>query len=383
METEFQNAFGKGAGEVRRDIADFLGTPYVINREKKIDLCSLVEDLNMHEQFTFAFLNEAEAQGWESEHAESFYRHAVSGIIEPTRLEAVIAAFHNKEGEAYLSYDARYGNRFSLLDGSYWATVLALGIDAEEVSEVMQYLRLFTVTLMELAYMEDRNPEETYTWCYYESFRQMLDELAAPPEPAPAALLVRALGGSVSQREGESYYLSLGLDIENPDTGHMARGVQLDITLKDGEGNIITVIGDKLESLDPGAVYHYGITRKIRGAAIGSISAVARASSHLKLTTPLMKHFALSDLHISRSSEGMQFSCTLNGEYDCPLRTLTLHYQFLSKTNKILGGGSEWLADGMQPGTPVAVLSKAPVPIANVAKVVYSMDFDALELVKE
>ena len=52
METEFQNATGKGIGEVMRDIADFLSTPFVIHREKQIDLCSLVGDLNMHEQFS-------------------------------------------------------------------------------------------------------------------------------------------------------------------------------------------------------------------------------------------------------------------------------------------------------------------------------------------
>ena len=38
METEFQKAVGKGLGEVIRDISDFLSTPFVINRQKQIDL---------------------------------------------------------------------------------------------------------------------------------------------------------------------------------------------------------------------------------------------------------------------------------------------------------------------------------------------------------
>ncbi len=383
METEFQNAVGKGIGEVRRDIADFLSTPYIINREKQIDLCSLVENLNMHEQFSFALLSEADAQGWESDAAESFYRHVSSGVIDPSIVESMIGAFRNRESEEYQSYNARYGNRFRALDGSYWSTALALGIDAGQVGEVMQYLRLFTVALMEFAYMEDRNPEATYTWCYYDAFKQMLDELTAEPEPDPLPLKVRALGGSAGKREGDSYALSLGLDIENPNTDRMARGIQIDVTLKDKDGKVITVIGDKLESLDPGAVYHYGITRRIRGAAVGSISATAKVASYLKLDTPIMKHFKLSELRLTRSGEGMQFFATVASEYDRPLRSLTLHYQFLSRENKILGGGSEWLMSGVSPEEPVKLSSKVGVPIAGAAKVVYSIDFDAIELVAD
>ncbi len=383
METEFQNAFGKGIGEVRRDIADFLSMPYVINPIKNVDLCTLVEGLNMHEQFSFALLSEADAQGWEMDAAENFYRHVTSGVISPATVESMIMAFRNRESGEYALYEQKYGNRFSALDGSYWSTALALGIDAGQVGQVMHYLRLFTVALMEFAYLEDRNPEATYTWCYYDSFKQMLDELTSEPEPEPLPLKVRALGGSASKRDGDFYYLSMGLDIENPNTDRMARGIGIDITLKDKEGNVITVIGDKLESLDPGVVYHYGITRKIRGAAVGSISAVAHASSHLKLNTPIMKHFQLSGLKITRSAEAMQFTGTVTSEYDTPLRSLTLHYQFLSKENKILGGGSEWLASGIAEKSTAQFATKVAVSVAGAAKVVYSIDFDAIELVTE
>ena len=64
METEFQKAVGKGIGEVMRDIADFLSTPFIINEERQLDLCTLIPDLNMHEQFSFALLSEARTQGW-------------------------------------------------------------------------------------------------------------------------------------------------------------------------------------------------------------------------------------------------------------------------------------------------------------------------------
>ena len=177
--------------------------------------------------------------------------------------------------------------------------------------------------------------------------------------------------------------LSLGVDIENPNADRMARGVQIDITLKDRDGNIITVIGDKLESLDPGVVYHYGVTRRIRGAGVASIAAVAKASSHLKLPHPIMKHVTLSELRLRALPDGMQLSGTLTGEYDTPLRSISRHYQLLSGENKILGGGNEWILNGLEPASPRSVISKLGVPVKDVKKVVYSIDFDAMELVKE
>ena len=382
METEFQNAVGKGIGEVMRDFTDFLSTPFIVHKQRQIDLCSLVENLNMHEQFSFALLAEADAQGWKREEAENFYRRACY-VIDESIQNAMIDAFRDRDSAEFRAYNQKYGNQFTALDGSYWSTVLALGIDAGQVGDIMRYLRLFTVCLMEFAYMEDRNPDETYTWSYYESFRKMLDDLTAEPEPAPLPLKVRALGGSAGKREQDTYQLSLGVDIENPNADKMARDIRIDITLKDREGKVIAVIADRLQSLDPGAIYHYGVTRKIRGAAVASIAATAKAASHLKLPYPIMKHISLSGLRLKRSGEGMQFIGTVHGEYDRPLRSMVLHYQFLSADNKILGGGSEWILDGLEANGSHDVCSKIPVSIANTAKVVYSIDFDAVELVAD
>ena len=381
METEFQNAHGKGIGEVIRDITDFLSTPYVINPQKKIDLCRLVENLNMHEQFSFALLSEAQVQGWSPEEAEGFYRSAARGVVSERVINGMIAAFRNRQSSAYKEYEARYGNRFSALDGSYWATALALGIDADRVSDVLRYLRTFTVTLMEFAYMEDKNPDATYTWCYYDSFCRMLEELTAEPDPDPLPLRVRALGGSAGKREGDAYPLSLGLDIENPNTDRMARGVQLDITLKDKTGHVITVIADQLQSIDPDTIYHYGITRRIRGATVASFSATVKATSYLKLTTPIMQHVAFSSPRLVSTDAGASLEATVCSEYDCPLRTLTLHYQFLNEAGHILGGGSEWLMNGITPDTPQLIQSQVGVSIKGASKVVCSVDFDAMDLI--
>ena len=383
METEFQNAVGKSMGEVARDIAEFLSCSCVIHPQKQIDLSTLLPDLNMAQQFSFALFSEALAQGMSVDSAESFYRHAVASVVDDAVIDAVVAAFHNTEGAEYKAYEQKYGNRFSMLDGSYWATCLAIGIDADAVGDVLQYLRLFIICLMEFAYMGDRNPNATYAWNYYESFRAMLDELTAPPAAEPLPLKVRAMGGTAGKRQGDGYVLSLGVDVENPNPDRMARGVGIDITLKDKNGTVITVIKDQIQSIDPATVYHYGVTRKIRGAATAGLSASAKAAGFLKLSTPIMKHIKLTELRMQKlPEEGVKLLGKLSSEYDRPLRSLTLHYHFLSADNKILGGGNEWLFDTVEPNKTSELSFHVPVSFDRAAKVVYSTDFDAMELIK-
>ena len=364
-----------------RDISDFLSCSCVIHPERQIDLAYILPELNMAEQLSFALLSEAQLQGIGLDEAERFYRRAVQNRIPSETVESMLSAFRDPKGEAYRLYRAKYGNRFTLLDGSYWSTCLALGIDAERIEDVLQYLRLFTVCLMEYAYMGDRNPEETYTWKYYESFRRMLDDLTAPPEPEPLPIRVRALGGTAGKREGEGYALSLGIDLENPNPDRMAYDVELDVVLKDRDGRVITTVKDRIRSIDPATVYHYGVTRKIRGAATASISASAKADMHLKLSTPIMKHVRLESFRQVKQDGVTTVRGDLCSAYDKPLSSLTFHYQFLSADNKILGGGSEWLADGLAANGSLAFESTLPLVVKNATKVVYSLDFDAMELI--
>jgi len=383
METEFQNATGKNIGEVLRDIKEFLSTPFVIGQKKKIDLCSLLPELNMPAQFSFALLAEAYAQGWDREATESFYRRAVSGVLPDADITAMLRAFEDRKSDTFLSLKKKYGNRFTLFNGSYWSTCLALGVDAGEIERVMQYLRLFTVTLMEFAYMEDRNPQETYTWIYYESFRAMLETLAAKPDPEPLPVKVCSMGGSVGKREGEVYLLSLGVDLKNPNNDRMARSVALDIALRDKAGKTIAIIKDRIQSIDPNSVYHYGITKKIRGAAVANFSVTARAESHLKLKTPIMKHMKLTDIAFSRKENTMQLKGSLENHYDVTLKSVNLHYQYLSEDNKILGGETLCVLGEIEPNGAHAVRSRLNVSIPDAKKLLYSVDFDAIELVKE
>ena len=383
METDFQKAVGKSVGEVLRDIAEFLSLSYPIHQQKQIDLCTLLPDLNMAEQFSFDLLSEARTQGWELGAAEQFYKRAAGDVIDAEILSRMFDAFRNPDGDSYREYENKYGNRFSLLDGSYWSTCLALAIDAAQISEVMYYLRLFTVTLMEFAYMEDRNPSTTYTWCYYEAFRKMLDDLTADPEPEPLPVKVRALGGTAGKRDKDGYMLSLGVDVENPNTDRMACDVEIDINLKDRDGNVISVIKDKLQCIDPATVYHYGVTKKIRGAAVAGISATAKSSSHLKLTVPIMKHIKLTAPRLSRPESAMKITGTLESGYDCSIPALTLHYQYLSAENKILGGGSEWVFDAVPAKGTHPFTSKINVDVASAAKVLYSINFDPMDLIKQ
>ncbi len=378
METEFQNATGKSVGEVLRDIAEFLSSPYPIGTEKPMDLCTLLPDLNMHEQFSFALLSEAQLQGMTREEMENFYLRACAGVLGEGKCQEMLSLFANQSGKEFAAARAKYGNRFGMPDGSYWGTCIAIGIDAGEIDKVLRYLRLFTVTLMEFAYMEGRNPSTTYTWNYYESFRAILDDLL---QPAPLAPKILAVGGSVGKRTGEEYLLSLGVDIENPNSDRMAQGVAINILLKDADGNLIVDIADKLLFIDPASVYHYGITRAVKGAPVANFSVTARAEGFLKLSTPIMQHLSMVDTDISVENGKTTLSGKLQSAYDTPLRALTLHYQYRGENGRLLGGGSEWLLGGLSPRGETKIQSSIPLSIQGVKEVCTSTDFNALDLV--
>ena len=382
MDTAYQNIAGKSAGEVARDIADFLGRSCPVHARQEMDLAFLLPDLCMKEQFSFALLMEARTQGWQPAAAEGFYLRACAPVVGEQTAQAMLAAFRQPEGPAYRGYLEKYGCDFDLSSHAYWTACLAVAIDARSISTLMEYLRAFTFCLMEFAYMDDRNPDVTYAWRYYESFQRILGELTtAPTQPEP--LQVCSLGGSAGRREGNSYPLSLGVDLQNPNPDRMAWNVQVDTTLKDRDGNVITVIGDRVNCIDPGAVFHYGITRRIHGPAVAHISVSVRAGDFTRLTTPVMKHIRVTRAGVRREGDGRRFSGSLVSGYDCDIRVCALHYQFLSDRNKILGGGCEWLLDGFPAGAQKDFSVLCPVPVPGAAKVVYSIDFNAQELLRD
>ncbi len=382
MSNEPLNIAGKSVGEVGRDIAAFLSRTCVVQARQEMDLANLLPDLNMREQFSFALLMEARTQGWTSTAAETFFRRICAPLVGEEITARMLAAFADPEGEDFALLEERYGCRFSLSSHSYWTSCLAVSIDAKAISALLEYLRAFTFCLMEFAYMEDRNPSRTYAWSYYESFSGILNELTTPIEQ-PEAIAVRSVGGSAGKRERDSYPLSLGLDLENPNKTLLAWNTQVDITLKDKDGNVISRIQDQINCIDPDSIFHYGITRRIQGAAVAHITASARSESFTSVKAPIMKQIKLSRVSFKKTEREGILRGLLVSEYDRPISSFALHYQFLSADNKILGGGCEWFFEALSAGEERELVARCPVPVKNAVKVVYSVDFDAQELLKE
>lgn len=376
MNNDFQTATGKTPGEVIRDAIGFLSTPCMINSKKKIDLCTLLPELNMREQFAYALLSEALLQGWSLERATAFCKQISASFLSDVKWAGLVRAFEEKTSPEWTAYTKRYGNSFSLFDTSYWSTALSLGIDCNQVETVLDYLRRFTVTLMEFAYMEDNNPQETYTWGYYESFRKMLDDMMKPAAKEPIPVTVRAMGGTAGKREGDGYALSLGVDLENPDPEQTALNVDLDITLKDKNGNVITVIKDRILSIPPASIYHYGVTRTVHGEAVALLSAKAKASAHRVLQQPL-PHLTLLSASAKKNENKTELTGITSLSLPLPRISATLHYQFLSADDKILGGGNLWCFEEVAKQEEIPFSTTIPVVIKNAAKILLSAAFEA------
>ena len=54
-----------------------------------------------------------------------------------------------------------------------------------------------------------------------------------------------------------------------------------------------------------------------------------------------------------------------------------------AEVDRILGGGNEWMTEPLEPGKPFSFRTEIAVPVKNAAKMVWSLDFDARELVTD
>ncbi len=377
--TEQRDIIGKSAGEIARDIERFLAKSVEVQGRRKMNFATLLPDLNMKEQFSFALLMEAKHQGWESASAENFYLRFCAPAVGREIADRMLTAFRNPTGAEFFALEEKYGCTFSLSSHAYWSSCFAVAADAKAVPALMEYFQEFVFTLLEFSYMGTRNPDETYVWKYYDSFQKILADLSAPVDP-PLPLKVCSLGGTIGNRDAEDYDLAFGLDIQNPNQNHMAWNVQVDVHLKDREGNLITTIQDRINCIDPRGIFHYGITRKIHGATVAHISASARAENFSRLTTPLMKHAVLSKISINRKDTPSRLNGTLKNNYDRSLYSYALHYQFLNSDNKILGGHSEWFFEEFPKDTEKDFSLPCTVEIPRGSKIVYSVDFNAQDL---
>ena len=379
MNNDHLNVAGKSAGEVARDIADFLAIRCPVHARKEMDLANLLPELNMKEQFSFALLMEAQKQGWEPAAAEQFYRRFCAPVVGAETAEAILAAFRAPNSESFRAYQEKYGCEFGLSSRAYWNSCFAVAVDAKAIPQLMDYFRGFLFTVMEFAYMDDRNPGEIYVWNYYESFQKILEELTQP-QITIHPLAVRSLGGSTGQRSADGYVLALGVDIHNPNAQHMALNTQVDVTLKDKDGRVITVIADQIMSIDPEGIFHYGVTRKIRGNPVAHISASVKAGSFEKCSEQRMKGLRMTRISINRQTTPEQLAGVLKNTYATALKSFALHYQYLSAENKILGGGCDWFFEELEANGEKCFAVKAPVSLKKAAKIVYSVDFDSKEL---
>lgn len=376
MDLDFQHAVGKTAGEIARDFSDFLALSFEIDG---VDLRDLSPEFNMEEQFSFALLKEAQVQGWPQKAMENFFLRVCEKSIDPATKLRFLNAFKVPDGKEYAELESKYRSDFSLSDKTYWASCLTIGIEAKQARPVLEYLQRFTVCLMEFAYMDGKQPESTYVWGYYESFKKILEEFNRDDKPAEP-LIVRAVGAGVGICENDVYTVTLGVDIENPNPEKIACGISLDIFLKDKDGNVVQKISDSFNCIDPASVFHYGITKQIKGDPVFQISAEATAEIFSAIRVPAMKGIKLSGISLKRGENAQTLFGTLTSHYPSTLNGFTIYYQYLDKEGRIVGGGSEWIFDSIAPEESVPLKSGIGLILKDAAKVLYSIDFNLKDL---
>lgn len=158
-------------------------------------------------------------------------------------------------------------------------------------------------------------------------------------------LICRKIGSSIGQfwNNGE-YSISLGADINNPNTTLTAKNITVEVTLKDSSGRILKVINDSINTIDAGKTFHYGMQQSgIVGEPVTfSVSAYARDYEESngdmvsETATFLNPYFRPDGAWGSLTGE-------LQNNRSYSLDGANIYFQFVNATGEIVGGASEWI----------------------------------------
>lgn len=435
MENDFRNVAGKTPEEAAKDIALFLGASCIIHRNTaQIDLSGLLPDRNIRGQIAFAVLSELLSGADDRLAAERlFCRLVVSSLGKDLTVETVIA-FRNPDSEEYRSLVRRYGAKFTLEDDGYWSSCLALALDTGKsaVTALMNYFRLFTVLLTEIAYLEGRRPERTFVWGYFESFAAILENLTpilipedsaesagptdktestTPPdatkettgkaetteetettgeaesgetvpgseqngEPAPEVdpgflpLSVPAAGFRRGAEKETGYPLTAGCDLLNPNPSAVACGVLAEIHLLNRNGKEIATVREEIDRIAPASVFHLGTAVRVRGQTVAEIRATVTADHFLPEVAEPEKPFSLIRPTI-RGKDGLTvLNAVITRNSGRASAPFLFSAQLLDATGAILGGGKVRVTE--LPDDGYALSLRIPVSLPEAAKLAWS-----------
>lgn len=408
MERDFRNAVGKQPGEIARDIALFLELPCVIRRDKEIDLSHLLPNLNIRGQVAFALFSELLSGTDTPDEAEAHFR----GLAEPAygadAVTAVAEAFCNRDGTDYRAMAARYGANFTLDDEGFWPSCLALALDAgaEATASLMNYFRQFTFLLLEVAYREDCRPDTPYVWGYYESFHAVLenlcdavlsseskeDQTAQNGEETPSVspskhietplenpsesvekpkITVSAVGCRCGSARENGYPITLGCDLCNTHPTIAAENLTVCFHLYNPGGKEAAVIRETVRRIEPGAVFHLGLTKQARGARIARVSVTATVGGASTGRTDAKIGTLESPSILQKDGRTV-----LSGSFLCDAEAaggpVRFFAQLRNADGRIIGGGTVRIS--AVPGERIPIAFPIPLSMPDAVKLAWSAE---------
>lgn len=138
---------------------------------------------------------------------------------------------------------------------------------------------------------------------------------------------------------GSSCWLSLGLNIHNPNMNLLAYNVQLEIVVKDTYGSTVDVLSDYISFIDAGATFHYGKEFYIDSPNVGQISGSAYASDFYRVDRKMGSTCKFEDISRRRNTFGdVDLFGELRNSGSQGIDWCTGYIQFLDGSGRIKGG---------------------------------------------
>jgi hypothetical protein len=196
----------------------------------------------------------------------------------------------------------------------------------------------------------------------------------------PVELEIEEKGATFKDDGDGDYEFSIGVKINNPNAGHIAKNVTVKIIIEDSNGRVVRSETERIDYIDPGSSFFFGEEYRIDRGSPDSFKVLISTDSFEPLSKRIMDGLDLENFSIDTGRWG---GCTISGNitnnYNKKIRYATIHLVPKDANGKIMGGASTTVHD-LFPNQTDGFECSFSVNVDHAKTVSYSCDFDVREL---
>ena len=186
---------------------------------------------------------------------------------------------------------------------------------------------------------------------------------------------------AVLTKDDDEYYLSVGVELKNPNVSRIANNVNVRIIIKDVSGRILETSEKRIDNIDSNSMFYYGDEICIRSGRPANYTVQVNTDEFVDgpANSTFAQGITFSHYNLDRSGRNYtEFSCNVHNGYNVKL-SVTSYFVFYDANNNIVGGCNGYLWNSLYPNSE-DVFSQSLYTVANRSTVRASASFDFYDL---